>query len=125
MASPSERPEELHLAETRADDIDITKADGYDTYGLVKSRFDELSILGTLWVFKRVTFISLAVYTGYICEGFEVSDGPLCCRYIRRRAVLVTARGLYGTARRWRQYCRKRWVHQAVRYRGWCRREGT
>ena len=54
-----------------------TKVDEYDSYGLVKSTFDELSIPQTLWAFKRVVLISLAVYTGYVCEGFEVSsDNP-------------------------------------------------
>jgi hypothetical protein len=53
--------------------IDDVKIDSYDSYGLVKSRYDELSIPRTLWVFKRVVLVSLAVYTGYVCEGFEVS----------------------------------------------------
>jgi SP family general alpha glucoside:H+ symporter-like MFS transporter len=70
--SASEKPDEVRVE----DDVDLTKADGYDTYGLVKSRYDELSIPRTLWVFKRVALVSLAVYTGYICEGFEVSKGP-------------------------------------------------
>lgn len=55
-------------------DETTTKVDGHDNYGLVKSTFDELSIPQTLWAFKRVILISLAVYTGYICEGFEVSS---------------------------------------------------
>jgi MFS transporter, SP family, general alpha glucoside:H+ symporter len=55
----------------------VTEIDGYESYGLVKSRFDELSIPRTLWVFKRVVLVTLAVYTGYVCEGFEVSE-TLC-----------------------------------------------
>lgn len=43
-----------------------------DKYELVKSRYDELSIPRTLWVFRRIILVSLAVYTGYVCEGFEV-----------------------------------------------------
>jgi len=82
MTSPSEKPDEAHIEETRPDDIDL-KVGGYDTDGLVKSRFDELSIFRTLWVFKRVILVSLAVYTGYICEGFEVSQGPLPRNYTR------------------------------------------
>jgi hypothetical protein len=39
----------------------------------MKSRFDELSLPKTLWTFKRVLLIVLSVYTGYMCEGFEVS----------------------------------------------------
>jgi hypothetical protein len=37
-----------------------------------KSRFDELSIPRTLWIFRRTVLVCLAVYTGYVCEGFEV-----------------------------------------------------
>ncbi|OIW26886.1 MFS general substrate transporter [Coniochaeta ligniaria NRRL 30616] len=74
--SPNEKPEVARLEETAAgvNTNDVT-AEGYDDYGLVKSRFDELSILETLWVFKRVVLVSLAVYTGYVCEGFELGAG--------------------------------------------------
>lgn len=48
------------------------QVDGYESYGLVKSRFDELSLPRTLWVFRRVFLVVLSVYTGYVCEGFEV-----------------------------------------------------
>ncbi|KAH8881094.1 MFS general substrate transporter [Thozetella sp. PMI_491] len=73
--SPSEKPGTAHLEGTGADIDDTAKFDGYNSYGLVKSRFDELSILQTLWVFKRVILVSLAVYTGYVCEGFELGAG--------------------------------------------------
>lgn len=125
MTSPSEKHEEVRLEGARAD-LDDVKIDGYDSYGLVKSRYDELSIPRTLWVFKRVVLVSLAVYTGYVCEGFEVSQGPPSRRYTRWCVVAVTVVvGLCSTARRWRQCRRERWVHQAVRYRGWHRCEGT
>jgi hypothetical protein len=39
---------------------------------LLKSRFDEMSIWRTLWIFRRAAFYCVAVYTGYLCEGFEV-----------------------------------------------------
>lgn len=42
--------------------------------GLLKSSYDELSVPRTVWVFKRVVLVSIAVYTGYVCEGFEVSE---------------------------------------------------
>jgi hypothetical protein len=48
---------------------------GHDEHGLLKSRFDEMSITKTLWVFRRAVFFTLCVYTGYMCEGFEVSRG--------------------------------------------------
>ncbi|OAA61997.1 General substrate transporter [Niveomyces insectorum RCEF 264] len=51
-----------------------TTAEDERNYGLVKSRYDELSIPRTLWVFKRVVLVSIAVYTGYVCEGFELSS---------------------------------------------------
>lgn len=56
-------------------------------YGLRKSRFDDLSIPRTIWVFRRTVLVVLSVYTGksplqetnsstdglgYLCEGFEV-----------------------------------------------------
>lgn len=72
-----EKAEAAHTAGIGADTIGITEVDGYESYGLVKSRFDELSLPRTLWVFKRVILIILAVYTGYVCEGFEVSEGAL------------------------------------------------
>lgn len=46
---------------------------GADVEGvLLKSRLDELSIPRTLWVFRRAVFFTLCVYTGFLCEGFEV-----------------------------------------------------
>ncbi|GFP57598.1 MFS transporter fmqE [Trichoderma asperellum] len=66
----SEKPEVVLDDNVAADDV--AKDDGY---GLVKSRFDELSIPRTLWVFRRVVLVSLAVYTGYVCEGFELGAG--------------------------------------------------
>lgn len=74
MANQSETPEAVCGAETARDGMG--KVDGYDSYGLAKSRYDELSIPRTLWVFRRIIFVSLAVYTGYICEGFEASSYP-------------------------------------------------
>ncbi|KAL7893150.1 general substrate transporter [Trichoderma sp. SZMC 28014] len=66
----SEKPEVMLDDNVTADDV--KKDEGY---GLVKSRFDELSIPRTLWVFRRVVLVSLAVYTGYVCEGFELGAG--------------------------------------------------
>ena len=76
VTGSSEKPYSGHVEGIRGeiDDVAMAKVDGYDSYGLVKSRFDELSIPRTLWVFKRVVLVSLAVYTGYVCEGFEVSE---------------------------------------------------
>ncbi|UKZ72243.1 uncharacterized protein TrAtP1_013185 [Trichoderma atroviride] len=66
----SEKPEVALDDNVTADDVTKDEA-----YGLVKSRFDELSIPRTLWVFRRVVLVSLAVYTGYVCEGFELGAG--------------------------------------------------
>ena len=84
ITSPAtEKPEEMRIEH---EDI---KFDGYDSYGLVKSRYDELSLPRTLWVFKRVVLVSLAVYTGYVCEGFEVSEVRPSRRYTRWCLVAV------------------------------------
>lgn len=55
--------------------FDETKVVTAEGHGLLKSRFDEMSIPRTLWTFRRVVLVTLAVYTGYMCEGFEVSSG--------------------------------------------------
>lgn len=72
MSTAVEKAEALHLSGIGVDAVGVTEVDGYESYGLVKSRFDELSIPRTVWVFRRVVLIVLAVYTGYVCEGFEV-----------------------------------------------------
>lgn len=56
------------------DDFSQAKVDGYVSYGLAKSRFDNLTIPQTIWTFKRVIIIIISVYTGYICEGFELNS---------------------------------------------------
>jgi SP family general alpha glucoside:H+ symporter-like MFS transporter len=72
--SPSEKPRVEHFESKARDDV------VYE--GLHKSRWDELSIPRTLWVFKRAVLVSLAVYRGYMCEGFEASPpifpGVIC-----------------------------------------------
>ena len=74
VTSGPEKVAATHLEGTRTDVVDATaKVDEYVSYGLVKSRYDELSISRTLWVFRRSVLVCLAVYTGYVCEGFEVS----------------------------------------------------
>jgi hypothetical protein len=50
---------------------------------LRKSRLDELSIPRTLWVFRRAVFFTLCVYTGFLCEGFEVSSLDIHTSYFR------------------------------------------
>lgn len=71
---PSEKEDVSHLESMPTNTEEITmKIDAFERSNLVKSTFDELSIPQTLWAFKRVILISLAVYTGYVCEGFEVS----------------------------------------------------
>jgi len=42
---------------------------------LLKSRFDELSLWRTLWLFRTSALYCVAVYTGYLCEGFELTAG--------------------------------------------------
>lgn len=75
IANLSEKLDVAHLEAIPPNVDDVkSKIDGYDSYGLVKSTFDDLSIPKTLWTFRRIILISLAVYTGYVCEGFEVSS---------------------------------------------------
>jgi MFS transporter, SP family, general alpha glucoside:H+ symporter len=76
MSRILEKDHAIHLEREGVDSFGVTTVDGYESYGLVKSRFDELSIPRTIWVFKRVVLVVLAVYTGYICEGFEVRSTP-------------------------------------------------
>lgn len=66
-----EKNEILHVEgahDLHGDGLEVT----LDGNGLLKSRFDQLSIPRTLWVFRRAVLVTLAVYTGYMCEGFEV-----------------------------------------------------
>ncbi|KXS96871.1 hypothetical protein AC579_3363 [Pseudocercospora musae] len=75
MASSTEKKDtSIHLETIGIDPAGVTE-DKINSYGLLKSRYDELSIPRTLWVFKRVIVVSLAVYTGYLCEGFELNAG--------------------------------------------------
>jgi hypothetical protein len=48
-----------------------------DSDELVKSRYDQLSVFQALWKFRRATFYTFLVFTGYTIDGFEVSGyGP-------------------------------------------------
>lgn len=43
-----------------------------DGDGLVKSRFDQLTIMQALWVFRRSLFVCFCVFTGRMLEYFEI-----------------------------------------------------
>lgn len=75
-AAEVEKPDIEHVESTKHPDDPLA----YDDHGLVKSRFDDLSISKTLWVFRRAVFYTLCVYTGYMCEGFEVGVDSLLLR---------------------------------------------
>lgn len=60
---------------------------GHDDRGLLKSRFDDMTIPKTLWVFRRAVFYTLCVYTGYMCEGFEVCITTFSVLYSHRSAA--------------------------------------
>ena len=74
--------QQVESHQEKLDTQHVEKIDGFDHVaavtaegaGLLKSRFDEMSITRTLWVFRRVVLVTLAVYTGYMCEGFEVGS---------------------------------------------------
>jgi hypothetical protein len=53
------------------DDVEVTIA-ALDGEGLVKSRFDQLSIREALWVFRRSLLICFFVFTGRMLEYFEI-----------------------------------------------------
>jgi hypothetical protein len=61
-----EKPETVRLENPGEDANGLTGT-------LLKSRLDELSLLRTLWLFRRAVFYTMCVYTGFLCEGFEVS----------------------------------------------------
>ena len=42
--------------------------------GLLKSRFDTLSVTQALWTFRRAFMYTLMLYTAYIMDGYEVSQ---------------------------------------------------
>lgn len=73
ITEAGEKPELEHVESVKPDVPANGGTFGYDEAGLVKSRFDDLSVPRTAWVFKRAVFYALCVYTGYMCEGFEVS----------------------------------------------------
>lgn len=111
MAGPTtEKPEVNQTEHIELDGDANVKIDGYDSYGLVKSRFDELSIPRTLWVFRRVVLVTLAVYTGYVCEGFEVS---LLFPFATSSTDLQDL-AWCG----WKCHCQP-WLHKTVWFRGW------
>lgn len=68
---PAEKAAVEHVEKVDLDEYTVAAA--YNGQDLRKSRFDELSIPRTIWVFRRSVLVVLAVYTGYMCEGFEVS----------------------------------------------------
>lgn len=43
-----------------------------DGDGLVKSRFDQLTIMEALWVFRRSLVVCFCVFTGRMLEYFEI-----------------------------------------------------
>lgn len=69
-------PSQLEKPPPGAEHIEVSPDVGMTDYnGLYKSKYDQLSLPKTLWVFKRVILVTLAVYTGYVCEGFELGAG--------------------------------------------------
>jgi hypothetical protein len=64
------KPDVQHLDKMTTTRVEPV-ADDADN-GLLKSRHSALSIPRTLWVFRRAALYVLLIYTGYVCEGFEV-----------------------------------------------------
>lgn len=57
--------------ETTDEDV-LPKLAALEGDGLVKSRFDELSIRQTVWLFKVSAFYCFIAYTSSVMEGFSV-----------------------------------------------------
>ena len=91
---PADKPDIEHIESRKPVIDDVTGlGHGFDGHGLVKSRFDDMSVTKTVWVFRRAVFFTLCVYTGYMCEGFEV------CEEMGTRLMAV--------AQRWRLHRRQ------------------
>jgi len=61
MSQMDEKHIDLH--DEKVNEIDHKELAEVD-YGLRKSRFDDLSIPRTLWVFRKTVLVVLSVYTG-------------------------------------------------------------
>jgi len=61
MSQMAEQHIDLH--DEKLNEIDHKELAEVD-YGLRKSRFDDLSIPRTLWVFRKTVLVVLSVYTG-------------------------------------------------------------
>ncbi|ORX37529.1 general substrate transporter [Kockovaella imperatae] len=71
---------------------------------LSKLRFDELSIPRTIWVFRRSVLVCLAVYTDYVCEGFELGAGGSIVAnqgFIKQFATVKDQTGVRGLDPTW------------------------
>ncbi|CAH0045348.1 unnamed protein product [Clonostachys solani] len=68
------QPKGAHL-EVIPNEMSEPKHDDNGIVNVAKSKFDDLSVGQTLWTFHRVVLVSLAVYTGFVCEGFELKIG--------------------------------------------------
>lgn len=83
---------------------DDLKGDSDTHLQLRKSRLDELSIPRTLWVFRRAVFFTFCVYTGFLCEGFEVSGVSGCGDDRRLTYQLVAGSSVVANAGFVRQF---------------------
>ncbi|WOO85967.1 MFS transporter fmqE [Vanrija pseudolonga] len=66
---------EKQPVDTHIEKVDDPNQDHDQSNDLLKSRYDNLSIPRTLWLFRRSVFFVLMLYTGYMCEGFELGAG--------------------------------------------------
>jgi hypothetical protein len=64
----------VDLHDEKLNEIDHKELAEVD-YGLRKSRFDDLSIPRTLWVFRKTVLVVLSVYTGAFVD--DVFPPPL------------------------------------------------
>ena len=69
-----------NILEKPDSDVDASRLAAYNEGGLLKSRFDELSIPRTLWVFRKAALYCFLSYTLNMLDGWQVSLLP-CSSY--------------------------------------------
>ena len=75
---PTKFEQPVELVEDKKDDLlpgeevdlDLAQTGGA---GVMKSRFDQLPLLKTVWVFRRVAFYIFLVYNMNMLDGWQVS----------------------------------------------------
>jgi hypothetical protein len=76
-ADDSLKSEHVHLEDLTTTNYlgdDRVESVGDTGHGLLKSRFDRLSLLKTVWVFRRVALYCFLVYTLNMVDAWQVRN---------------------------------------------------